>query len=619
MKNIRKQVLSALLLAVMSVSVVNAQDDIQKARKLRANAAYLEMKGKTREAIAQYEESLTYHKDDALLKKVAELKGDGVVAAVAEAVVSAGEREMAGEVYSRLDVTGDILMYFNAASIVQPLREQIKELAAAVVESTENPDESMTDDVASSVDPVLDWLGFYAVQAAGFSLAPAGGEMYRAKSYTLVDASQRDRALWRLCGSEPRDMQVLKFYPEETELLEGWTFSIETLLDVVREGLQKFGPEGADQMLDMQFDQIRQNMGIDISRIIASLSDELAVGLTLSPDKTMSFPMSEESVIEFPDPGLLMAIKVKDDTLQTALLDFMAINQIPYSQQKVGGTVVYSLNIPLQLPVRVEPSMAVKDGVFLLSVIPETITSALASYDAGGSLMKSEKVKTAFANLPVDKLNGFAYVSPAFCKAYTDIELEMMKAGGMWPGDDSVQKLMTYVEKLMNAHGNDVYASIAVKDVDGALISANMRTGGMNPVVSAIMSPLAFGVALGITAAAEQAEMEQKYECMANLQLIMEAKDAWAVETNVAEDASPTWDDLMPYLPEGVNLVCPAGGEYTINPMNRLPACSVPEHDLTEWYGEPEMMEEDVEFMDEEVVVEPMEEEPMEEEPVYED
>ena len=62
--------------------------------------------------------------------------------------------------------------------------------------------------------------------------------------------------------------------------------------------------------------------------------------------------------------------------------------------------------------------------------------------------------------------------------------------------------------------------------------------------------------------------------CVSNLQEIQTAKLAWAADTAASQNASPTWDDLVPkYLTK--KPVCPKGGTYSIGTVASYPKCSV--------------------------------------------
>ncbi|HTY86644.1 MAG TPA: hypothetical protein VMB80_04200 [Candidatus Acidoferrum sp.] len=68
--------------------------------------------------------------------------------------------------------------------------------------------------------------------------------------------------------------------------------------------------------------------------------------------------------------------------------------------------------------------------------------------------------------------------------------------------------------------------------------------------------------------------------CINNLREIDAAKQQWALENNRPANAVPTAQALLPYLPDGLFPVCPAGGIYAINAVGVPPTCSVPGHAL---------------------------------------
>ena len=84
-------------------------------------------------------------------------------------------------------------------------------------------------------------------------------------------------------------------------------------------------------------------------------------------------------------------------------------------------------------------------------------------------------------------------------------------------------------------------------------------------------------------AAVQQSQSQAAIErdaCIANLKMIDAAKLQWALLTNKAEDATPTAQDLLPYLKDRVFPACPSGGSYTINSVGQAPTCSIPRHAL---------------------------------------
>jgi hypothetical protein len=68
--------------------------------------------------------------------------------------------------------------------------------------------------------------------------------------------------------------------------------------------------------------------------------------------------------------------------------------------------------------------------------------------------------------------------------------------------------------------------------------------------------------------------------CINNLRQIDAAKQQWALEHQKGPDAVPQPLEIAPYLPNAQVPLCPAGGRYSLNAVNRAPTCSIPGHVL---------------------------------------
>ena len=62
--------------------------------------------------------------------------------------------------------------------------------------------------------------------------------------------------------------------------------------------------------------------------------------------------------------------------------------------------------------------------------------------------------------------------------------------------------------------------------------------------------------------------------CENNCRLLECAKEQWAIENDKSADDQPTEEELSPYL-DGVNVQCPLGGIYEINPVGIPASCSL--------------------------------------------
>jgi hypothetical protein len=68
--------------------------------------------------------------------------------------------------------------------------------------------------------------------------------------------------------------------------------------------------------------------------------------------------------------------------------------------------------------------------------------------------------------------------------------------------------------------------------------------------------------------------------CIRNLTKVGEAKLQWALANRRRPGASVTFEQIVPFLENGVIPTCPEGGTYTINKIDFDPSCSVADHKL---------------------------------------
>jgi len=94
---------------------------------------------------------------------------------------------------------------------------------------------------------------------------------------------------------------------------------------------------------------------------------------------------------------------------------------------------------------------------------------------------------------------------------------------------------------------------------------------------ASIAEQKAFAARYGLAVAPEQAAFSA---CLNHLRQLDGAKQQWALENKKTAEATPSTQDLTPFLKDNLFPVCPSGGKYTIGTVNDLPTCSIASHVL---------------------------------------
>ncbi len=475
-----KAPLLACLIGLCGLTALRAQtpEELRDARRLRADAAYLELKGDTVQAIEKYEASLKILPDAVIAQKVAEMKSAAPALAPAADV-----SQLSGEIYAKLDLNGYMLFQLNAESLLKPVREEITTLIKILQTAIEQEGELEEADeqyiaTLKQVDPFLDWLGLYAIRGIGVSVAPVGPRISRTKTYVRIDETGADRALWRLAGA-PASKSNLGYFPEDTALAFSANVAPGDLWALVQDGFMTFAPDQVE-MMGIPLGTIAEILpeGVDPVDLITSLKGGIFAGVLLSDTTRVKFPLPNEEILDIPQPGLILGIRCENDLLHETLLRFLRDEaEIPLTEQTAAGTTIHFFPMPVPLPFPVHPAMALHQGTLLLASHPDVLQRALTGHARGGGLLTSPAFLETNGPLP-ETLNGFMYLSQKFFKEYDHLSVKML-AQNMSP--EGLAKLNTQLDRLPARREDNFISSHTIRDGDGILRVTLARNPNEHP------------------------------------------------------------------------------------------------------------------------------------------
>ena len=104
------------------------------------------------------------------------------------------------------------------------------------------------------------------------------------------------------------------------------------------------------------------------------------------------------------------------------------------------------------------------------------------------------------------------------------------------------------------------------------LALAGLITGYIGIALSVFVLPLMLAIAIPNFVRARNTA--QQNACINNLRQIDGTKQVWAVEKKRSDTDTPLPNELVVYMKGRQFPICPAGGVYSINPVNSDPTCS---------------------------------------------
>ena len=463
-------------------------------------------------------------------------------------------------IMSRLDQGGDLLVIANVQG---QLERAIGDLTQALAQwPAQDPDPQRIGDLARNTHAFLKAQGFYAVRGAGLSSVPLPGNSSRLKFFVSRDEAAAALPLWRgLVGGARRHIKGTKFLPQDTVLARTGTGEISQFWALVRQGVKELAPPETARQFDEKIALASAIAGVNIDTLIQSIGDEGFVTLQLSRTETVQIPNQTGQPITIPKPSLLMGLKLNNDMLPELIgtrLAAMGEGGPPITVVKAGATDVRALNIPIPMPIPIQPAYASHAGYFLIGSSAAVLVEAIAAFDNKNGWVATAEYKTAFERLPSEN-NGLMYVAPRFGEVLNQLQQTALSAG-----THQDPAAAGFVNALMQMGGGPKTHSCALVILnlkDGILIGGASSGGCLDIVSGALVAPIGLLTAIAIPSFVSARSDARKSLCVNNMRLIEHAKEAYVISRNLQDTDPIFWKDIKQYVNAEEPLTCPQGGQ----------------------------------------------------------
>jgi len=310
-------------------------------------------------------------------------------------------------------------------------REQVRGLVGLMLEQipkqAEGEPEGMA--VARTIVEVMEQLrgefGLEEISGTGASSFELAKDLARNRTFTHHYPGQNKGLLWRLFGTQPHVQKVLDIMPRETAALFHTDLDLKSALDWMSAFLKKNHP-AQEKMFTEQIDQLNQTIGLQ--RLLASYGGEAGAAIVLDKAEKLNLPPGTPAM---PMPGLLMMLKVKDDTLRM-FLEGLIVGAKLGETVKVNGTDMTVMQLPpdanplQQFGLRFQPALFQAGEYLVLASDPGLATRVMATAKGNvPGLMAAPEFQKYAKGLDL-KGNQIRYISPRAVAMGKDT-MELMK------------------------------------------------------------------------------------------------------------------------------------------------------------------------------------------------
>jgi hypothetical protein len=476
------------------------------------------------------------------------------------------------EVTSQLDPGGNFYLYLGTAQWLDGLSTRVGNWRQKF---TAMP--GLKPDDATNVNKAFDLAtrliadsGIEDVSGVGLSSVEIEKGMFRNKALLHHYPGKGNGFLWQLAGKEPHPLTGLDFLPANTALAVFSDADLPVLWTVAQKEIGQSGLPQAQEWLQKFPVQFEQKTRIKWDALLNSLGGEFGLVVTLDPSNNIPVPLPG-GALEVPAPGLLLAVKVNDDTLFNRIDEELKANPQVISVDKTG-LKMRTMPVPVPFVGELRPSAATSGGYLFIATSDALIDEALAVKSGQQPGLKAtDEFKHLAQGLP-DRGNQFCYMSQRFADTLIQVQQQAMANSAK-----TQPQMAQWMQSFYRNRPAFAY-SVGINTPDGCLTIGNGSQSYANAVLLPAVAVPAMLAAIAIPNFVKARTVSQENACINNLRQIDAAKQEWALEKGKKTGDVPDKEDLLPYLRSWP--VCPSGGIYTIGAVGEKPTCSIPGHQL---------------------------------------
>ncbi len=329
-------------------------------------------------------------------------------------------------VTSKLDPGGSFFLYLATDAFLGELSAKIGELSPLLSDII--ADAAMRDVAMQGVESMQRFVrrtGIEGVAGFGMSVVPVEADLHRIRT-VLHKAPDADGHLWRYFGTAPHPMAGASLLPADTVVASFGDIDLEGIWQAIVQLADEANIQPAVLALREASEQVRQATGRSLEEQLAAFGKEIGIVFTLDAEQTFDLDLDDLQLKALPEPGLAIALKMKDHDLYRWLGEAMA--EHPDLQRGEHGADAWmSIPAPVPAPFPLQPTIG-KVGDYLVIASSSRLVEQMARTHADASLgiQAQPEWQHLAAGLP-EEGNGFNFVSARFGQAIERAQQAMME------------------------------------------------------------------------------------------------------------------------------------------------------------------------------------------------
>ncbi len=417
------------------------------------------------------------------------------------------------QVASHLEAGGDLYLYLSTQQLLEGLSTRIGGFQQVIgaIPNLEAEQREKVEKVFQIITNLVKASGIESVSGFGVSSIAREANFYHTKAMLHHYPGKGAGFLWTMFGQKPHALDTLDMLPATTAMAVSGDLDVRMLWSVIKAQVAQAGLPQADEVLGKLPQMFEGATGLNWDQVLDSLGGEYGFVVTLDESKKISIPLPNGETLEVPDPGLMLILKVKNDTI---------FNRIDAALKQTGQQILATdkpdmkmrtLALPLPLPIQLRPTVATGQGYLFVASTDSLIEQVLGVKAGQKPGLKATEEFRRVAKDVQTQGNSFSFVSQRFGQTVLKLQRQAMQMNPAFSGAQT-----EWLQSMLGAERAGFTYSVSANTDEGWLVTGNGNQHPAKLFLASAVVPVAIVSAVAIPAfvkarqAAERKAHEQQ-------------------------------------------------------------------------------------------------------------